>query len=118
MPIKAKTVDAYLAAVSPAQRVALEKLRRIIRSAAPQAQECISYGVPGYKFNGYLVGFGAGENYCSFYPGAIVQEFKDELENFDTSKGTVRFQPAKPIPTALVRKLVKRRIERNSRRRK
>lgn len=113
MPIKAKTVDAYLAAVSPEQRSALERLRATIRAAAPQAEECISYGIPGYKLNGYLVGFGAGKNHCSFYPGAIVQDLKADLKNYDLSKGTIRFQPDKPLPATLVKKLVKLRVHRN-----
>lgn len=118
MSIKANTVDAYLAAVPPAQRVALKKLRAIIRASAPQAEECISYGIPSYKLHGYLVGFGAGKNHCSFYPGAVISRFKVELKNYDTSKGTIRFQPDKPIPAALVRKLVKLRVERNLSKRK
>lgn len=113
MPIKATTVDAYLAAVQPEQRAALEKLRTTIRAAAPQAEECISYGIPGYRLNGYLVGFGAGKNHCSFYPGAVVQELKAELKNYDLSKGTIRFQPDKPLPATLVKKLVKLRVVRN-----
>lgn len=113
MPVKAKTVDAYLAAVAPAQRAALERLRALIRSAAPKAEECISYGIPSYKLNGYLVGFGAGKNHCSFYPGAVVQDFKVDLASFDLSKGTIRFQADRPLPAALVKKIVKLRIDRN-----
>jgi uncharacterized protein YdhG (YjbR/CyaY superfamily) len=113
MPIKAKTVDAYLAAVPLAQRVALEKLRTTIRKAAPQAEECISYGVPALRLNGFLVGYAAGKNHCSFYPGAVIQSLKLELKNYDLSKGTIRFQPDKPLPVALVKKLVKLRVEKN-----
>jgi uncharacterized protein YdhG (YjbR/CyaY superfamily) len=118
MPIKATTVDGYLAAVTPEQRAALEKLRATIRSVAPKAEECIAYGIPSYKQNGYLVGFGAGKNHCSFYPGAVVQDLKLDLKNYDLSKGTIRFQPDKPLPAALVKKIVKLRIERNLSRKK
>jgi len=61
-----------------------------------------------------LVWFGATTNHCAFYPGGLVQDFKDELERFETSKGTIRFQPDHPLPTALVRKLVKARIAKNT----
>ena len=118
MPPKAKTVNDYLAAVPPEQRAALEKLRAAIRAAAPKAEECIAYGIPSYKLNGYLVGFGAGKSHCSFYPGAVVQDLKVDLKNYDLSKGTIRFQADKPLPAALVKKIVKLRIERNLSRKK
>lgn len=111
-----KTVDEYLSTISEDKRAALEKLRKTIRSAAPKAEECIAYGIPGYRLNGYLVGFGASKNHCSFYPGGIAHDYADELKGFETSKGTIRFQPKKPIPATLVRKLVKARITQNERR--
>jgi uncharacterized protein YdhG (YjbR/CyaY superfamily) len=84
-------------------------------TTAPKAEECISYGVPSYVFNGYLVGFSAGANHCSFYPGGRPVEYlKAELRNYDTSKGTIHFQPDKPLPVALVKKLVKIRLEQNA----
>jgi len=108
---KPATVTAYLAAVSPEKRAALEKLRRDIRAAAPQAEECIAYGIPGFRLNGkYLVGLGAATAHCAFYLGSTLQEFEGALKSYDTSKGTIRFQPDHPLPTALVRKLVKARI--------
>ena len=107
-----KDVDEYLAALPEDKRVALEKLRQAIRAAAPKAEECISYGVPAFRFDGrLLVAFGAAKSHCSFYPGAFpVSSHKDELKGYDTSKGTVRFQADKPLPVALVRKMVKARI--------
>jgi uncharacterized protein YdhG (YjbR/CyaY superfamily) len=108
---KPKTVDAYLAALDSDKRVALQHLRKMIRAAAPRAEECISYGLPAFRLNGrMLVWFGAGANHCAFYPGAVVQAHKADLKSFVTSKGTVRFQPGRPLPTALVRKLMKARI--------
>ena len=108
---KRKTFDGYLTAVGAEQRAALEKLRKAIRAAAPKAAECISYGVPAFRLNGkFLVAFGAASNHCSFYPGSVLQAYKDDLKGFDTSKGTVRFQPSKPLPSALVRKLVRARM--------
>ena len=112
MAAKPKTIDEYLTAVSDDKRVALEKLRKTIRAAAPKAEECISYGVPAFRLDGrMLVAFGAAANHCAFYPGAFpVEAQKDELKAYDTSKGTIRFQADKPLPVALVRKMVKARI--------
>jgi uncharacterized protein YdhG (YjbR/CyaY superfamily) len=101
----------YLAALSAEKHRALEKLRREIAAAAPKAEECISYGVPGFRLNGkLLVSYGAGAKHCAFYPGSIVQQFKNELKDYDTAKGTIRFSPDQPLPSALVRKIVKARI--------
>jgi len=112
-----KTVDEYLATVSADQRAALEKLRKTIRTAAPRAIECISYQIPTFKQNGMLVSFGAWRDHCSFYPGAKpIEDHKDELKDFELSKGTIRFRPNKPIPASLVRKIVKGRIADNERR--
>jgi uncharacterized protein YdhG (YjbR/CyaY superfamily) len=109
---KPKTIDEYLALVSDEKRAALEKLRRAIKAAAPEAEECISYQVPAFRLGGrMLVAFGAATNHCSFFPGACpIEAHKDELEAYDTSKGTIRFRPEKPLPATLVRKLVKARI--------
>jgi len=108
---KPATVTEYLAAVSPEKRAALEKLRRDIRAAAPEAEECIAYGIPGFRLNGkYLVGLGAAAGHCAFYLGSTVREFEGLLRSYDTSKGTIRFQPNHPLPITLVRKLVKARI--------
>ena len=109
-----KTPDDYLAAVSDEKRAALETLRKSIRAAAPEAEECISYGLPAFRLNGkLLVAYGAAANHCAFYPGSVVQTIKDELENYDTSKGTIRFPAERPLPLALVRKLVRLRIAKN-----
>ncbi len=106
-----KTVDEYLAALPDDQRAALEKTRETIQGAAPEAVEAISYGIPGYKFNGKpLIHFGAAKNHCALYGAAVVDSDRDELEGYDTSKGTIRFSPDKPLPAALVKKLVKTRM--------
>jgi uncharacterized protein YdhG (YjbR/CyaY superfamily) len=109
---KPKTIDEYLAAVSPNKRAALKKLRKAIKSAAPKAEECISYQIPAFRLNGKtLVAFGAAANHCAFYSGAFpIKAYKNELKAYDTSKGTIRFQADNPLPAALVRKLVKTRI--------
>ena len=110
-----KTVNAYLAALDPQKRAALQKLRRAIRAAAPKAEECISYQVPAVRFEGrVLVWFAAASKHCSFFPGAHpIAAHKDELKAYKTSRGTVRFAPYKPLPTTLVRKLVRARIVEN-----
>ena len=110
------TVDEYLATVSDDKRAALEKLRKTIRAAAPDAEECISYQLPAFRLNGMLVAFGATANHCAFYPmsASAVAAHKDDLKDYDTSKGTIRFQPDHPLPAALVRKLVKARIAENA----
>jgi uncharacterized protein YdhG (YjbR/CyaY superfamily) len=116
---KPKTIDDFLATLSADKRAALERLRKIIQAAAPRAEECISYQLPAFCLDGSpFVWFGAGTNHCAFYPGGIVQDYKDELEAFEISKGTIRFQADHPIPAALVRKLVKARIAQTAARQK
>ena len=110
-PTKPKTHDDYLARVSADKRAALQKVRSAIKSAAPRAEECISYQLPAFRLNGkFLVAYGAAANHCAFYPGSVLADLKSEFRNYDTSKGTVRFLPEKPLPAALVRKLVKLRM--------
>ena len=119
MAAKPKTIDEYLAAVSADKRAALEKLRKTIKAIAPQAEECISYGLAAFRLNGILIaGFGASASHCSYFPmsGSIVAAHKDDLKGYDTSKGTIRFPANKPLPVALVRKLVKARIAENEER--
>lgn len=112
-------IDEYLATVSAEHRAALEKLRKQIRAAAPKAVECISYQVPTFKQNGMLVSFASFKDHCSFFPGAApIEAHKDELNSFQLSKGTIRFQPDKPIPAALIRTMVKERVAQNEKRAK
>ncbi len=107
------STDAYLATLSPDKRAALEKLRQTIKAAAPKAEECISYGMPAFRLDGKLIaGFSASAKHCSYFPmsGSVVSAHKALLAAYDTSKGTIRFPPEKPLPVALVRRLVKARI--------
>lgn len=118
---KPTNIDEYLAGVKDDdKRAALEKLRATIKAAAPKAEECISYSTPAFRQNGMLVSFGAAAKHCAFYvmSGSLLEQFQDELKDYDTSKGTIRFKPEKPIPAALVRKLVKARIAENDKNRK
>lgn len=108
-----ETIDDYLATLSPDKRAALQRLREAIRKVIPRAEECISYQMPGFRLDGkVLVWIGAGANHCAFYPGGVVAEFEKELAGYETSKGTIRFQPDDPIPATLVRKLINARIDR------
>jgi uncharacterized protein YdhG (YjbR/CyaY superfamily) len=110
-----KTIDQYLAGLVADQRAALQRLRRAIRAAAPGAEECISYRIPAFRYEGrMLVWFGASASHCAFYPGGIVARFVKELTSYKLSKGTIRFQPDHPLPDALVRKIVKARIAQNA----
>jgi len=113
-----KDVDEYLAGVPEPARSTLQKVRAAIRAAAPpEATEAISYRIPTFQYKGGLVGFAAFENHCSFFPmsSSVVDAFKDELKGYQTSKGTIRFPVDKPLPAALVKKLVKARIAENER---
>ena len=108
-------IDTYLARLPVAQRDALNHLRRVILDTAPEAVECIAYQVPTLKLYGLmLVSFGAAKKHCAFYPGAHAV-FGNEvaLADFDTSKGTIRFQPDRPIPDSIIRTMVLRRAEEN-----
>ena len=113
----AKTIDEYLAALNEDERAALEELRKTIRAAAPNAEECISYQLPAFRLDGKpLVAFGASGNHCAFYPmsGTTVEAHRDELKGYKTSKGTIRFRADSPLSATLVRKLVKARVAENA----
>jgi len=107
---KPKSIDEYLAALSDDKRAALEELRKTIRAAAPAAEECISYQLPAFRVDGKcLVWIGAAAKHCAIY--GLEEADEGDLEGHDISgKGTIRFQADKPLPAALVRKLVKARI--------
>jgi uncharacterized protein YdhG (YjbR/CyaY superfamily) len=113
-----KNVDEYLARVPEPARGTLNRIRAVIRSAVPpESTEAISYGMATFRYKGPLLGFAAFPSHCGLYPmsPAVIEAFKDELKDFHTSKGTIRFPVDKPLPTALVKKLVKARIAENER---
>ena len=111
-------IDTYLASLSPDKRVALQKLRRTIRAAAPEAEECISYRMPAFRQHGLLVAYAGFTNHCSLFPCGSTKAFAKDLARYETSKGTIRFDPKKPLPVALVRKIVKARLAQNAARKK
>jgi uncharacterized protein YdhG (YjbR/CyaY superfamily) len=117
----AKGVDEYLAGVPEPARSTLTRIRAVIRSAAPpEATEAISYGMPAFKYKGSLIGYAAFSNHCSLFPmnSSLIVAFRDELKDFPTSKGTIRFPVDKPFPAALLKKLVKARVAQNDQKKK
>jgi uncharacterized protein YdhG (YjbR/CyaY superfamily) len=112
-----KTVDDYLASVPEPARDTLQRVRLAIRSAMPvEATEIISYGMPAFKYRGTIVWFAAFSNHCSLFPGAsVIKAFKNELEEFETSKGTIQFPVDKPPAPALLKKMVKARLAEKAR---
>jgi uncharacterized protein YdhG (YjbR/CyaY superfamily) len=109
-------VDAYLAKVPEPARTTLEKVRATIRSAVPaEATEGLSYGMPAFRYKGPLVGYAAFKAHCSFFPmqASLIDQMKNELKNYRTSKGTLQFPQDKPLPAALLKKMVKMRVAEN-----
>jgi uncharacterized protein YdhG (YjbR/CyaY superfamily) len=120
MPARPGNIDEYLHRLSEDKRAALQALRETIRAAAPDAEECISYQMPSFRLKtGMLVSFGAWKEHCALYPLSVatLREFGTDLSGYDTAKGTIRFPPDKPLPVALVTKLVEARVAENARRR-
>ena len=110
------SVDQYLAGVPEPARATLEKLRVLIRSLVPaEATEAIGYGMPTFRYKGALVGYAAFAKHCSLFPmnGTLIEEFKDQLAGYRTSKGAIQFPPDRPLPAALVKKIVKARLAEN-----
>lgn len=107
-----KTIAEYFAQVPAPARATLNQMRTAIRSAVPrEATETISYGIPAFKHKRVLVWFAAFSNHCSLFPGSsVIESFKNELKGFRTSKGTIHFPLDKPLPAALIKKLVHARV--------
>jgi uncharacterized protein YdhG (YjbR/CyaY superfamily) len=108
-----KTVSQYFARVPAHARGPLRKIREAIRSVVPpDATETISYRIPAFKHKRVLVWYAAFSDHCSLFPtAAVVAEFKDELKGYSTSKGTIHFPLSKPMPLALIKRLVKTRVK-------
>ncbi len=113
------TVDEYIATFPQNTQTVLQEIRQIIKSAAPEAEETISYQMPAFRQNGILVWFAAFKNHIGFFPKvSAVEAFKKELSDYSVSKGTIRFPLNKPIPADLIKKIVKYRVEENSSKKK
>ena len=108
------TVREYIADQPPAARKMISKLRSLVKAHAPQAEEGISYGMVGYKWNGVLLYIGAFREHCSLFalPGAMLH-FKEELKDYKTSKGTLQFPLDEPLPEKLIARIIKFRLEEN-----
>jgi uncharacterized protein YdhG (YjbR/CyaY superfamily) len=111
----ARDINSYLRELPPGQRAALKDLRRTIRSAAPKAEEGISYGIPVFKYHGPLVFFAAFRDHCSLFAvgKSILKTFDSQFKPFRSSGTTIHFSPEKPLPKTLVRKIVKARLREN-----
>jgi uncharacterized protein YdhG (YjbR/CyaY superfamily) len=112
-PSSAGSVDAYLASLPAEARAGLQKLRKAIRTAAPDAEEGFSYGLPAFRLDGRpLVCYAASRSHSSFYPMSptVMRAHAADLESYETSKGTIRFPPTNPPSSALLTRLVKARI--------
>jgi uncharacterized protein YdhG (YjbR/CyaY superfamily) len=112
------SVEEYLNDVPADKLTALGKLRKTIRSVVPKAEEYISYGMPTFKYNGPLVSYAAFKEHCSLFPwgGSMIKKYAEELKPFKTSKGTIQFTVDKPLPAALVKKIIKDRVKENEER--
>jgi len=109
-----QTIDAYIALFPDDIQMKLNELREIIRSAAPQAEEKISYQMPTFYLKGNLVHFAAYENHIGFYPAPSgIKDFEEELASYKHAMGSVQFPLNKPIPFNLVRRIVKFRVKEN-----
>ncbi len=110
---RATTIDEYLSMVAGERRKALERLRKAIRSFIPKSEECISYNMPAFRLNGTVVaGFLATAKGCSYSPfsGTTLKTLARDLRGYEQTKGSLHFDPEKPLPATLVRKLIKARI--------
>ena len=113
---KITDVDSYLAQVPEPARTTLQRVRATIRSVVPkEATEGISYGMPAFRYKGALVGYAAFKDHCSFFPmqASLIDQMKDELKSYRTAKGTLQFPQDKPLPAALLKKMVKLRVAEN-----
>jgi len=110
-----RDIDEYLMRIPEEAVASLQHIRRLIKEAAPKAREAISYQIPTFKYLGPLVGFGAAKNHCGFYvmSPAVMQLFSEELKPYDIATATIRFPFDKPLPDALIMKLVEARIQEN-----
>lgn len=114
-PFVAKTVDEYLATLPEPAKTALANVRAAIREAAPQAEECISYQIPTYKYKGMLVHFAAFKNHCGFYgvSKAVISQFKDQLPDCKINGTTIQFKASQGLPADVVKEIVTIRVKQN-----
>jgi uncharacterized protein YdhG (YjbR/CyaY superfamily) len=116
---KPATVADYFANLTPDKRAGLEKIRRALKALLPKAEECISYGVPALRHpDGVVVYYAAMKTHLSFFPTSYpIEACAEDLKGYATSRGTIRFPIAKPLPAPLLKKLVRARLEQMAARR-
>jgi len=115
---KFSSINEYIATFPKEFQGKLEELRQVIKEAAPQAKEAISYQMPAFKLNGNLVWFAAYKNHIGFYPTALgIEKFRDKLSAYETSKGTVKFPLNEPLPIDLIKDIVRFRVKENLKKR-
>lgn len=108
------TTDEYIASFAPDVQEALQQVRSAIKKAAPDAEEVISYAMPGYKLYGLLVCFGAHAEHIGFYPTpSAIEKFRKEIANYKWAKGSVQFPLNEPLPLSLIQKMVQFRVKEN-----
>lgn len=111
-----KTVDEYLAGIPEPARSTLKHMRAVIKSVVPkETTEVISYHIPMFQYRGMLVGYAAYAKHCSLFPtgSGVIEKFAKELKGYSTNKGTIRFPADKPLPDALLKKIVRARVKEN-----
>jgi uncharacterized protein YdhG (YjbR/CyaY superfamily) len=110
-----RSVDEYMSALPADVQQVLEKIRSTIKTAAPKAEEVISYQMPGYKYHGMLVYFAAFKDHCSLFPASkkVLEVFREELKTYKTFGGTIQFTKDHPLPVKLVKQIVQYRIKEN-----
>jgi uncharacterized protein YdhG (YjbR/CyaY superfamily) len=109
------SIDAYIAQFPLEVQERLTQMRQTIQKAAPDATEAMSYQIPTFKLNGNLVHFAGYKKHIGFYPGSAgIAAFQDDIAGYKNAKGSVQFPLDKPLPLALVRKMVKYRVAQNS----
>jgi len=116
-----EAIDAYIAKAPQPARKMLDGIRAVVRATAPaETTEVFSYGMPGFRYKGPLLWYGAMKNHCGFYPGSppMIQSLAAELKDFKTTKGAIQFPYDKPVPAALLKKIVKLRAKENEARKR
>ena len=108
------TIDEYISDFSKEVQHILQKIRAIVKEAAPDAEEAIKYQIPTFVLSGNLVHFAAFEKHIGLYPTPSgIEQFKDELSSYKSAKGSVQFPLGSPIPYELIEKIVKSRVKEN-----
>jgi uncharacterized protein YdhG (YjbR/CyaY superfamily) len=112
--VSKREIDDYLADVAEPKRATLQKLRETIHDILPDAEEVISYGMPAFRLNGKVIaGFAAFKNHLAYLPhsGSVFHELQDDLKGYTSTEGSLHFPIDKPLPKALVKKLIAVRLQ-------